>query len=118
VSAESDFRAVLTGYANLTALVPAAKIAQNAVDSAVEVPYIVFTSQHIPEYGLDNTVLALNVKFRVQCWADDPLEADSVADQVVAALLAQGVVCTDRQSIFDPNVGLDATALTADWWDD
>lgn len=116
MSAESDFRAVLTGYANLTDLVPATRISQNAVDQDVDTPYIVFTAQHNPLHGLDNSVHVTNVQFRVECWADDSLTADEVADEVVAALAADGVVAVARQSGHDPQVGLDATLLTVDWW--
>lgn len=116
MSAESDFRALLTGYAGLTALVPAARIAQNAVDQGAPTPYIVFTAQHTPEYGLDNTLLADGVTFRVECWADTSLAADAVADQVQLAMLADGRVCTTRQTGLDPELGLDATILTAEWW--
>ena len=42
--------------------------------------------------------------------------ADAVADEVQAALLAAGTVCTARATALDPNLGLDATVLTVQWW--
>lgn len=117
MSAESEFRAILTGYAGLTALVPAARIAQNAVDQDAALPYIAFTASHTPEYGLDNTLLANGVTFRVECWGETSLSADAVADQVQAAMLAAGRVCTSRVTGLDPALGLDATILTAEWWE-
>lgn len=117
MTAEADFRGILVAYGPLLALVPAARIAQNAVDQGAPVPYVVFTSAHTPEFGLANNLLADNVAFKVECWADRPAAADAVADQVVAALLAAGVVCTSRATGMDAELGLDATVLTADWWE-
>ena len=116
MSAETDFRAVLAGYAGLTALV-STRIAQNAVPQGASLPYVAFTAQHTPDFGLDNTKLANGVTFAVECWAETAASADAVADQVEAALLAAGVVCTSRATTFDPELGLDATALTVEWWE-
>lgn len=118
MSIESDFAALLAAYAPLAALVPAARISQNAVDPSIDPPYIVFTVTRTPEFGLDNTKLAEALAFRVECWATTSLLADAVADQVVAALLADARVCTSRETGADPNLGLDATILAAEWWAD
>lgn len=115
MSVESDFRALLAAYAPLTALVGTA-IAQNAVPPNAARPYVAFVAQHTPEYGLDNTLLADGVAITCECWADDAASADAVADAVQAALLAAGRVCTARASTFDPELGLDATVLTVEWW--
>jgi hypothetical protein len=115
LSAETDFRAVLAGYGPLASLV-GARIAQNAVPPATAAPYVVFSGQHEPSRGLDNTLLGTKVTFSVTCWAKKTADADAVADQVVAALAAQGVECTARASDYDAEVDLDATALTVDWW--
>lgn len=117
MSAESDFRALLTAAAGVTAMVPAARIAQNVVEQGVDTPYIVFTAQHAPLYGLDNSLHANQVQVRVECWADDAGTADAVADAVLAALLADGRVVTLRATGADPELGLDATVLTAEWWE-
>lgn len=117
MSAETDFRAVLTGYAPLMALLAGEEaIAQNMAAQGVALPVVVFTSQHAPEFGLDNTLLADQVTFTVECWADTAAAADAVADQVAAALLAEAVVCTSRASTADAENGLDGTVLTAEWW--
>ena len=116
MSAETDFRTVLAGYAGLTALV-GARIAQNAVPQGADLPYVAFTAQHNPDFGLDNTLLSNGVTLSIECWAATAAAADAVADQVRAALLAAGVVCTARATAFDPEVGLDATVLTAEWWE-
>jgi hypothetical protein len=115
MSAEDDFIAVLAGYAPLAALV-GTRIAQNAVPQGAALPYVAFTSSHAPEFGLDNTLHADLVTYSVECWADGAAEADAVADQVRAALLAEGVLCTSSGGTFDPEQGLDATALQVEWW--
>lgn len=115
MSAEADFRAVLAAYAPLTALV-GTRIAQNAVPQGGALPYVAFTASHAPEYGLDNTLHADLVTFSVECWAESASAADAVADQVQAALLAQGHVCTNAGGTYDPELGLDATALQCEWW--
>jgi len=117
MSTETEFRTVLTGYSALTALVPAARIAQNAVTQGAVAPYIVFSAQHSPEWGLDNTLHATAVTVSVECWADTAVAADAVADQVAAALLAQGHVWTSRASAYDAEIGLDGTVLSFEWWD-
>jgi len=115
MSAETDFRAVLASYAPLTALV-GTRIAQNAVPQGASLPYVAFTATHTPEYGIDNTLHADLVMFSVECWAESATSADAVAAQVQAALLAEGVVCTASGGTYDPEQGLDATALQAEWW--
>jgi hypothetical protein len=115
MSAESDFRAVLAAYAPLTALV-GTRIAQNAVPQGATLPYVAFTASHAPEYGLDNTLHGDAVTFSIECWAESAAEADAVAVQVQAALLSEGVVCTAAGGTYDPEQGLDATALQAEWW--
>jgi hypothetical protein len=79
MSAETDFRTVLTSAAGVTALVPAVRISQNAVDQDADLPYIAFTSRHAPVHGLANNVLATEVTFAVQCWGATSTEADAVA---------------------------------------
>jgi hypothetical protein len=116
MSAETEFRALLAAYAPLTALV-GTRIAQNAVPQAAALPYVAFTASHAPEFGLDNTLLSNVVTFSVECWAETAAAADVVANQVKAALLADARVCTSRSSAFDPDVGLDATVLTCEWWE-
>jgi Protein of unknown function (DUF3168) len=116
VSAETDLQAILEAYAPLAALVDD-RIAQNAAAQDDALPYVVYTSQHTPDFGLSNALLATNVQFRIECWDTDAAGADAVADQVRAALLAEGVVCTARVTGNDPDMGLQATVLVADWWE-
>ena len=116
---EADFRALLAGYAGVTALV-GSRIAQNAVPDAAGLPCIVFTATHTRYLTLNNTVDADQAAISVQCWAETAAAADTVADAVVAAVAtapaAAGAVVLDRASAYDPEMGLDATALTVEWW--
>ena len=115
MSAETDLQGWLTGYAPLTALVGTA-IAQNAVPQGAAMPYVAWTMQHTPDLGLANNVLADGITATLECWAEDAETADAVADQVAAALQAQGIVITSRATAFDGELGLDATVLVAEWW--
>lgn len=121
MSAETDFRAVLAAWAPLTALV-GTRIAQNAVDAGVALPYVVFSAQHDPALALlDGVPLAQRVSLGVQCWGATAAEADAVADQVVAALQAgappaRGAALLGRAAGYDGELQLDATVLTIEWW--
>lgn len=115
MSAETDLQGWLTGYAPLTALV-GTSIAQNAVPQGASMPYVAWTTQHAPDYGLANNLLAEGITATLECWAEDAETADAVADQVAAALQAQRVLITARSTAFDGDLGLDATVLVAEWW--
>lgn len=115
MSAETDLQTLLEAYAPLAALVDD-RIAQNVIDQGAAPPFVVYTGQHNPDFGLDNTVLSTNVQFRIECWGTTAAEADDVADEVVAALLADGVVCTSRVTGYNADTEFDATILVADWW--
>ncbi len=117
MSAETEFRAALLAHAPLLALVPAARIAQNAAADSNTTPNLVYGSARIPDFHLDNSVGATNVQFSVQCWADTAATASAVADAAVAALLAESVVCTSRSTTFDEELGLDGEELVFDWWE-
>jgi hypothetical protein len=119
MSIETDFRALLAGYAPLSALV-GTRIALNAVPEGSVAPLVVFAAEHDRTLGLDNTLLADRCALEVQCWAENATDADAVADAVVAAIAtaptAAGAVVTARSTTFDAEVGLDATILAAEWW--
>jgi len=117
MSAETEFRAALVAHAPLLALVPAARIAQNAMTDGAGVPCIVYGSTRIPDFHLDNSVGAVNTQFTAQCWADTAAAASAVADAAEAALLAVGTVCTSRSTTYDEELGLDGLELIFDWWE-
>lgn len=119
MSIETDFRALLAGHAGTAALV-AGRIAHNAAPEGSAYPLIVFNAQHDRQFGLDNTLLADQCTLTVQCWAATAVTADAVADQVIAALTLAppfaGAVALTRTSAHDPELGLDGTVLTVEWW--
>lgn len=118
MSIESDFRALLAGHAGVAALV-AGRIAMNAYDGTAY-PVIVFGATHDRTLGLDNSLLADQATISVQCWAQNSLQAEAVADAVVAAVAtapaAAGAVVLDRAGTFDEELGLDGVVLTVEWW--
>lgn len=117
MSAETEFRAALVAHAPLLALVPAARIAQNAAADGNADSTLVYGSTRIPDFHLDNSVGATNVQFTVQCWSTTAAGASAIADAAVAALLAESVVCTSRATTFDEELGLDGEELVFDWWE-
>ena len=118
MSVASDFRAVLIGNAPLVALVPAARIAQNAVDGSGAYPAIVFLLTQEKVRSVDNTLLAEQCQIEVQCWAETAAAADAVAAAVETALASTLTASVLGQaSAFDPDTGYDGTILTVSWWD-
>ena len=119
MSAEADFRALLAGHAGLAALV-GTRIAQNAVPRADVLPLVVFVASHVPEHGLDGTLLADQVTFAVQCWGKTAADAAAVAAQVKAACAtapaAAGCTVTAQRGSFDAEMGLDGEELDVEWW--
>lgn len=117
---ESDFRATLIAHAPLVALVPAARIAQNAVDPGGTGAVVIFIATHNRILGLNNNLLGDQCQIEVQCWAETAVAADAVADAVVAAVAtapaASGACVTGRASTFDPETGQDGTLLSVEWW--
>jgi len=118
MSVETDFRALLAGNASVTALV-GTRIALNAVPEDAALPLVVYAVSHDRTVGLDGTLLAEQCSVAVQCWADTATAADAVADAVVAAIAtaaAGQAAVLARSTTFDPEMGLDGTELTVEWW--
>lgn len=110
MSAETSLRALLAASPTLTALV-GTRIAQTVVPQGESLPLIVFSATHDPTYGIDNTLLADDVSFSVQCWSDDGVVADQVADEVVAAVNGWADLL-GRATAYNEELGLDCTQLT------
>lgn len=120
MSAESDFRTALAGYAGLTALV-GTRIALNAVEPDLALPYVVFTATHAADPvlladGIDTTQISC------ECWAKTGLEAQAVAAQVRAAVSAAEAATpslaawvSGEAGGYEPELGLDAQVLTVEW---
>ena len=115
MSAETSFAALLAGYSPLTALV-GTRIAQNAVPQNEPMPLVVFAASHAPTLGLDNTLLADEVSFTVQCWASDAVTAASVATQVQAAIGARAEMVGSSDA-YNPELDAHAIEQSFLWFD-
>ena len=119
MSAETDFRTLLVDFAPLAALV-GTRVSENSVDERLPLPYIAFTGRHDRTHNLLGELVADQVEFTVQCWAENAADAAAVAAQVVLAVQSadpvRGAVVLSSESAFDPELKLDATILTVEWW--
>lgn len=114
MSAETDFRAALAAHAPLTMLV-GQRIRLDAAEQSDAMPYVVFTSEHDLQHGMDGTLLGDICTMTVQCWAKTAVEAAAVADACAAAANAAQAPVTTRATGFDPELDADAVVLTISW---
>lgn len=118
MSAQSDIRALLAGYAPLTALV-STRIALNAVPQDSPLPVVAFSTSGSPEYTLDGTVIDYPLSVEVQCWAETSSAAISVAAAAKAAIEAdsprRGWVVSESTG-YDSGTDLHAQIITVEWW--
>lgn len=119
MSIETDFQALLEGYAPLAALVDD-RIAQDAVPEGDVYPLVVYSARHDYITAMDGTRLKDQCTLSTQCWGSTGTEAASVADAVLAAVAtapaSASVVVVDRSNTFDEDLGLDGVVLTITWW--
>lgn len=118
MSAQSDIRALLAGYAPLTALV-STRIALNAVPQDSPLPVVAFSTSGSPEYTLSDEPVDYALSVEVQCWADTSAAAISVAAAVRAAIEAdaprRGWVVAESTG-YDSAMDLHAQIITVEWW--
>lgn len=118
MSIETDYRALLAGYAPLATLV-GTRIAQSAVADAAGFPCVVFDARLEPIYASD-ALLGYRAQLDTQCWAETSAAAAAVADAVVAAIgtapAANAVRLIDRATTYDAEFGADGVALSVEWW--
>lgn len=113
MSVESDLRAALAGYAPLAAIA-GTRIAINAMEQGAAPPFVVFSSSHQRDLGLDGTVLGDDVSIELQCWAATAVQASALADAVDAALRAvTQAEPLARATGYDAETGLDVEVITA-----
>ena len=111
MSAETDFYALLTGSAGVTALV-AQRIYPDAMPEKCAYPAVVFTrSSTEPVYLISGGMAAAEISLSVGCWAETRTQADQVADAVQAALIGSEFVMQRRDGAFDAETGLVATLI-------
>jgi hypothetical protein len=119
MSAELEFRTLLTSHPGLAALV-GARVAESAVPEGAALPYVAFTSRHELTHNLLGEVMSDLVLFTVQCWAESSAAAAAVAAQVVLAVaganVSRGAVMLSIETAYDPDLKLDASVITFEWW--
>lgn len=119
MSAETDFRALLVGHPGLAALV-GTRVAEAAVPEGAAMPYVAFVSRHELTHNLTGEVMADQVQFTVQCWAESAAAAAAVAAQVLLAVgaadPARGAVVLSTETAYDAELRLDAAILNVEWW--
>ena len=116
MSAETDLYAVLSGRAQLTALV-GSRIYPDAIPEGDVLPAVVY--QRImtsPITTIGNVTVAEEVHFGVTAWAETRTASDAVADEIAAALSASVNPMSDRHGGFDSEVGLHAPTVECYWW--
>ena len=68
-------------------------------------------------FGLDNTLLALKETFHLECWGETRELANQLADAVVEALLAAGLVPDDNgPDGMDPSFDVRCTDVYVPTW--
>lgn len=117
MSLDTDLRAALAAYPAVTALVGSA-IVSDRMEQGTPRPYIVFIRADT-QYtkGLDGTIFAERSEFDVQCWADTRASANAVADAITTMLDADQRTILSRTTAYDPDLDLEATLLSVEWWD-
>ena len=119
MSVETEFRALLAGFSDLTDLVGTG-IALSAAEEGTEYPLVIFSVRHTPEYGLDGTTLADICTIDVQCWAETPSSAAEVADAVMDACetapAAKCATVVSRADMFDEETAQSGVQLQVEWW--
>ena len=118
MSAESELRDTLVGYAPLVAAVPAARISVDAVDVNAARPYIAFSKQlRTDDHGVDGTWLAAQSTIDIQCVGSSRSNAIAVAALVRDALRPAGMPAERGGAGYDAENDLEVEIVTVDWFD-
>lgn len=117
MSLDTDLRAALAANAGVIALV-GANIVSDRMEEGAARPFIVFTRSATEyQYALDGSIHGERAVFDVQCWADTRASAEAVANAVLAVLAADQRAVLSKTSGYDPELDLEATLLSVEWWD-
>lgn len=117
MSAETALRTLLLADGPTAALV-ATRVTADRVEQTAARPFIVFTRTGTERSkGLDGTVLGVRATLQVETWADTRVSAEAVADAMEAAIEGAHQFVVNRGAGFDPDLDLESTVLTVDWWD-
>jgi hypothetical protein len=114
MTVETDFYALLTGSAGMTALV-AQRIYPDILPEKAAWPAIVFARQATEHDRLiDGTIAATRVELSVQVWAETRTSAAAVSDAIEAALVGSEYMVLARADAADPETGLLGCLLAID----
>jgi hypothetical protein len=116
MTAETHLYATLTAASAVTALV-STRIYPDVAPQEVAVPCIAF-SRTATEYiqTIHGPVVAQRVSLEISCMASTRSSAEQIADAVTVAATAARFIPVGRSADFDPDSGLWAAVLTADYW--
>lgn len=118
MSAESEVRDALLAHAPLLAVVPAARISIDAVDSGLLRPYIAFSKlQRSTELALDNTNLGSSTQIDLLCVGTNRANAIDVAELVRTALATAQMPSDRGAAAYDAENDLEVEIVSVDWWD-
>lgn len=116
MSSESDLYTALSSRAGLTALV-STRIFPDAIPEGDALPAVVYQrASTAPVTTIGGVTLAEDVRFAITAWAATRASAESVSDQVAAAIAGVGNPYADRSTGYDPECGLYAVTVECDWW--
>lgn len=116
MSAESDLFSALTARPALTALV-GSRIYPDIIPEGAALPAVVYQrSSTSPVTTIGSVRVAEDVRFGISAWAISRADADTVADEVAAAIAASSNQVVDRTHGYDTEVWLYAATVEVDWW--
>lgn len=124
MSAETELHALLKADAGVRGALGAADVAAAArrisADRAEQdagKPFVVFVRTATEDFeGLDGTVFDSKVTLELQCWGDKRTAVDALADACQTAIRGADQAVLGRTSGFDPELDMEATVLTVEWW--
>jgi len=117
MSEEVNIVTLLKAHAGLAALV-GSRIAIDRAEPEWAAPFVVIAREATANLQtLNDEIDNPDVSFDLRCWAASRTQADTVADQVSAALRTAKQVITDRQGGYSDEISMHCTVLKVLWSD-
>jgi len=114
MSAETSIYTALSGFAGLTAIV-STRIYPDVLPEDCVYPAVVFAREStVPIRSVSGHYFGADVSLQVRCWSDTRTQADAAAAQAESAILAAGMVTTNKTSGYDPETDLFASVIDVD----
>lgn len=117
MSTITTLRAALLANTDLVEII-GTKVRADQADDKDSFPYIVFRRTDVKrEYGLNNTLLSREDVYEIECWHEQRLQADTMADMVTTALLTAGIVPDNNDpDALDPELVKRCAVVTCTVW--